>query len=171
VYLLQLGLDPAPTWTAKLKGLVSHGFKLQPYLFQNELDLAECPRITHLVQWRAYRPAAPTNLRVFDDGAHPFYESGQNIIVKVNQTSELRFGDNFIDLLPTRATDTVIQILDLDGVVKHENGFRGTAGPFTISNALLQAVLGGETDFKLRAFFYRGGLRSLDFDEITVRKA
>ena len=171
VYVLQLGLDPAPTWTAKLKGLANHGFKLQPYLFQNELDLAECPKFTHLVQWRAYRPAAPTNLRVFDDGAHPFYTTGQNIVVKVSPTSELRFGDNFIDLLPTRATDTVIQVLDLGGVLKHEIGFRGTTGPFTISNALLQAVLEGETDFRLRAFFYRGGLRSLDFDEITVRKA
>jgi hypothetical protein len=69
------------------------------------------------------------------------------------------------------ATDTVIQILDLGGLLKHEIGFRGTTGPFTISNALLLAVLGGETDFKLRAFFYRGGLRSLDYDEITVRKA
>jgi hypothetical protein len=65
----------------------------------------------------------------------------------------------------------VIQIPDLSGTLKREIGFRGTTGPFTISNALLQAALGGETDFKLRALLYRGGLRSLDFDEITVRKA
>jgi hypothetical protein len=46
-------------------------------------------------------------------------------------------------------------------VLKREIGFRGTTGPLTITNALLQAVLGGETDFKLRAYFYRGGLAAL----------
>jgi hypothetical protein len=32
------------------------------------------------------------------------------------------------------------------------------------------ALLGAETDFKLRAFYSLAGLRSLNFDEITVRK-
>jgi hypothetical protein len=32
------------------------------------------------------------------------------------------------------------------------------------------ALLGSETNFKLRAFYSLAGLRSLDFDEITVRK-
>jgi hypothetical protein len=32
------------------------------------------------------------------------------------------------------------------------------------------AALGSETDFKLRAWFVRSGLRSLNHDEVTVRK-
>jgi hypothetical protein len=37
-------------------------------------------------------------------------------------------------------------------------------------NADLVTHLGGETDFSLRAYSERGGFRSLDYDEITVRK-
>jgi hypothetical protein len=40
----------------------------------------------------------------------------------------------------------------------------------TIANAQLVALLGTETDFKLRAYFSLVGLRSLNFDEIIVRK-
>ena len=43
-------------------------------------------------------------------------------------------------------------------------------GPRTITNAQLVAALGSETDFKLRAYFVRSGYRSLNYDELTVRK-
>jgi len=46
--------------------------------------------------------------------------------------------------------------------------FAGNTGPVTIPNAQLVALLGAETDFKLRAFYSLAGLRSLSFDEITV---
>ena len=48
--------------------------------------------------------------------------------------------------------------------------FSGLTGPKTITNAQLVAALGSETDFKLRAYFVRSGYRSLNYDEVTVRK-
>jgi hypothetical protein len=55
-------------------------------------------------------------------------------------------------------------------VLKGTFEFSGGNGPRTITNAQLIAALGGETDFKLRAWFVRSGLRSLNHDEVTVRK-
>jgi len=51
-----------------------------------------------------------------------------------------------------------------------QQGKAGGAGPKTITNAQLVAALGSETDFKLRAYFVRSGYRSLNYDEVTVRK-
>ena len=56
-------------------------------------------------------------------------------------------------------------------MLKGEIAFTGNTGPATMPNAQLVALLGAETDFKLRAVYSLGGLRSLSFDEITVRKS
>lgn len=119
---------------------------------------------------RAQRPAAPTNLRVFEDGAHPTYTTGQAITVNWTPTSELRFGFNATQNLDCRADGVILQVLTTAGVLKGELAFAGNTGPGTITNAQLVAFLGGETDFKLRAFYSLAGLRSLNYDEITVRK-
>jgi hypothetical protein len=168
-YVLQLGLEPPALWTADLpEGLTR--FKEQPYLMAHELDLATCPAIEVNIQRRAQRPAAPTNLRVFEDGAHPTYTSGQDIPVNWTPTSELRFGFNVVQNLDCRADATVLQVLTMAGVLKGELAFAGNTGPVTIPNAQLVALLDTETDFKCRAFYSLAGLRSLNFDEITVRK-
>jgi len=73
--------------------------------------------------------------------------------------------------LDCRADATVLQVLTTAGVLKGEVALAGNAGPVTIPNAQLVALLGAETDFTLRAFYSLAGLRSLNFDEITVRKA
>ena len=62
------------------------------------------------------------------------------------------------------------QVLTTGGTLKGEVAFAGNTGPVTIPNAELVAPLGAETDFKLRAFYSWAGLRSLNFDEITVLK-
>lgn len=72
--------------------------------------------------------------------------------------------------LECRADATVVQVLTTGGALKGEIAFAGNAGPVTITNAQLVALLGSETDFKLRAYYSLAGLRSLNFDEITVRK-
>ncbi len=123
------------------------------------------------IQKRAQRTAAPTNLRVFEDGAHPTYTTGQDIIVNWTPTSELRFGFNVTQNLECRADATVLQVLTIAGVLKGEIAFAGNTGPTTIPNTQLVALLGTETDFKLRAFYSLAGLGSLNYDEITVRKA
>ena len=64
----------------------------------------------------------------------------------------------------------MLQVLTTGGTLKGELAFAGNAGPVTIANAQLVALLGAETDFKLRACYSLAGLRSLNFDEITVRK-
>ena len=84
------------------------------------------------------------------------------------QTSELRFGFNVAQDLPCRADATVLQVLTMAEVLKGELAFAGNTGPVTITNAQLVALLGSETDFKLRAVYSLAGLRSLIFDEITV---
>jgi hypothetical protein len=168
-YVLQLGLEKPVTWTADLpEGTAT--FKEQPYLLAQELDLATCPEIAVTIQKRAQRPAAPTNLRVFEDGAHPTYTTGQDIAVNWTPTSELRFGFNVTQNLECRADATVLQVLTTAGTLKGEIAFAGNTGPVTIPNAQLVALLGAETDFKLRAYYSLAGLRSLNFDEITVRK-
>ena len=55
-------------------------------------------------------------------------------------------------------------------MLKGEIAFTGNTSPATIPNAQLVALLGSATDFKLRAYYSLAGLRSLNFDEITVRK-
>lgn len=168
-YVLQLGLEPAVTWTADLPEGTAV-FKEQPYLLAQELDLATCPEIAVTIQKRAQRPAGPTNLRVLEDGAHPTYTAGQDIPVSWTPTSELRFGFNVTQNLDCRADGVVLQVLTTGGVLKGELAFAGNTGPVTIPNAQLVALLGTETDFKLRAFYSLAGLRSLNYDEITVRK-
>jgi hypothetical protein len=168
-YVLQLGLEKPVTWTADLpEGTAT--FKEQPYLLAQELDLATCPAIAVTIQKRAQRPAAPTNLRVFEDGAHPTYSTGQDILVNWTPTNELRFGFNVTQNLECRADATVLQVLTTGGTLKGEIAFAGNTGPVTITNTQLVALLGAEPDFKLRAFYSLAGLRSLNFDEITVRK-
>ncbi|MBX3744126.1 MAG: hypothetical protein KF833_02350 [Verrucomicrobiae bacterium] len=168
-YVLQLGIEPPALWTADLTEGTAR-FKEQPYLLAHELDLATCPAIEVNIQRRAQRPAAPTNLRVFEDGAHPTYTTGQAIAVNWTPTSELRFGFNVVQNLECRADATVLQVLTTAGLLMGEIAFAGNAGPVTITNAQLVALLGSETDFKLRAYYSLAGLRSLNFDEITVRK-
>jgi len=168
-YVLQLGLEKPVTWTAELlEGTAT--FKEQPYLLAQELDLATCPEIAVTIQKRPQRPAAPTNLRVFEDGAHPTYTSGQDIVANWTQTSELRYGLNVAQNLECRADGDVLQVLTTGGTLKGELAFACNTGPVTITNAQLVALLGSETDFKLRAFYSLAGLRSLTFDEITVLK-
>jgi hypothetical protein len=168
-YVLQLGIDPSALWTADLPEGMAR-FKEQPYLLAHELDLASCPAIEVNIQKRAQRPAAPSNLRVFEDGAHPTYTNAQDIVINWTPTSELRFGFNVTQNLECRADATILQVLTTGGVLKGELAFAGNAGPVTILNAQLVALLGTETDFKCRAFYSLAGLRSLNFDEITVRK-
>lgn len=107
---------------------------------------------------------------MFEDGAHPTYTTGHDITVNWTPTSELRFGFNVAQNLECRADGTVLQVLTAGGTLKGEIAFSGNAGPVTIPNAQLVALLGAETDFALRAVYSLAGLRSLNFDEITVRK-
>jgi len=72
--------------------------------------------------------------------------------------------------LECRAGATVLQVLTTGGTLKGEIAFVGNTGPITITNVQLVALLGAETDFKLRAYYSLAGLRSLNFDEITVLK-
>ncbi len=85
---------------------------------------------------------------MFEDGAHPTYTTGQDITVNWTPTSELRFGFNLAQNLECRAEATILQVLTTAGVLKGEIASAGNAGPMTIPNAQLVALLGSETDFK-----------------------
>ena len=64
---------------------------------------------------------------------------------------------------------TVVELLTVGGVLKQTFAFAPT-GPQTITNAQITAALGAETDFVLRAWFESAGRRSIESDQITVRK-
>ena len=73
-------------------------------------------------------------------------------------------------VLATDIHKTALEVLTLADELKGTFEFTGANGPKTITNAQLVAALGSETDFKLRAWFVRSGYRSLNYDEVTVRK-
>ena len=63
----------------------------------------------------------------------------------------------------------MVELLTTGGVLKEMFGF-SASGPQTITNAQTVAALGAETDFVLRAWFEAAGRRSIESDQITVRK-
>jgi hypothetical protein len=65
---------------------------------------------------------------------------------------------------------TALEVLTTRDALQGTFEFPGGNGPRTITNTQLVAALGSETDFKLRAYFVRSGYRSLNHDEVTVRK-
>jgi len=152
-------------------GMTSATFKVQPYLMHNELDLGSCPEVTESIQRRAYCPLPPLNLRVNGDGYAPTYAAGEDITVDWDAVSGLRaITPASQDLLPD-PDRTVIAVHDASVVYKGEVSEASSTGPLTISNADLVAILGAETDFILRGYSERGGFRSLDYDQISVKKA
>jgi hypothetical protein len=145
-------------------------FKLQPFLLQSEFDLALVDPLTITLQRRAYLPLAPLNLRVFSDGHNPTYETGSDIVVDWDQSASRSSADPVTKVLSPDIDKTVLEILTTGNVLVGTFEFSGGSGPWTLTNAQLVAALGSETDFKLRAWFVRSGLGSLNHDEVTVRK-
>jgi hypothetical protein len=145
-------------------------FKLQPFLLQSEFDLALVDPISITLQKRAYRPLAPLNLRVAGDGYNPTYATGADIVADWDKAANRSSEDPVTKVLSPDIDKTVLEVLTTGDVLKGTFEFSGGSGPRTITNAQLVAALGSETDFKLRAWFVRSGLRSLNYDEVTVRK-
>jgi len=145
-------------------------FKLQPYLLQSEYDLAEVVPATITLQKRAYRPLAPLNLRVANDGCRPTYSAGGDIVADWDLAAPRPSDEPVTSVLAPVIDKTVLEVLTTGDVLKGTFEFLGGTGPKTITNAQLVAALGGETDFKLRAWLVRSGYRSLNYDEVTVRK-
>jgi len=145
-------------------------FKLQPFLLQSEFDLAQVDAVTITLQKRAYRPLAPLNLRVAGDGYNPTYDTGADFVANWDKAAKSSSEDPVTKVLTPDIDQTVLEVLTTGGVLKGTFEFSGGTGPKTITNAQLVAALGSETDFKLRAYFVRSGYRSLNHDEVTVRK-
>jgi hypothetical protein len=145
-------------------------FKLQPFLLQSEFDLAEVDATSITLQKRAFRPLAPLNLRVAGDGYNPTYVTGGDIVADWDKSWHRSSEDTVTKVLSTDIDKTALEVLTTGDVLKGTFEFSGGTGPKTITNAQLVAALGSETDFKLRAYFVRSGYRSLNYDEVTVRK-
>jgi hypothetical protein len=73
-------------------------------------------------------------------------------------------------VLTSDIDQTVLEVLTMEGLLKGTSVFSGGNGPRTLTNAQFVAALGSGTDFKLRVWFVRSGLRSLNHDEVIVRK-
>jgi hypothetical protein len=144
-------------------------FKLQPFLLQSEYDLALVDPLSIALENRAYRPLAPLNLRVGGDGYNPTYGAGADIVADWD-VSWYRSSETPVTKgVGTDIDQTVLEVLTTGDVLKGTFEFSGGSRR-TITNAQLVGALGSETDFKLRAWFVRSGLRSRNYDEVTVRK-
>ena len=96
--------------------------------------------------------------------------SHYNLVADWDRTWHRSSEDPVTKVLNDDIDRTALEVLTAGDVLKGTFEFSGGSGPRTITNALLVAALGGETDFKLRAWFVRSGYRNLNFDEVTVRK-
>ncbi|MGA1237748.1 MAG: hypothetical protein ACO34E_12885, partial [Limisphaerales bacterium] len=145
-------------------------FKLQPFFLQSELDLADVDPVSITLGKRAYRPLAPLNLRVGGDGVNPTYGTGDDIVADWDKAANRSSEDPVTKVISPDIDRTALEVLTTEDVLKGTFEFSGGSGPRTITNAQLVEALGSETDFKLRAWFVRSGYRSLNSDQVTVRK-
>ena len=99
------------------------------------------------------------------------YTAGEDVIVDWDAVSGLRAVTPATQNLASDPDRTVFAIHDAAGIYKGEVTTASATGPLTITNADLVALLGAETDFILRGYSERGGFRSLDYDQISVKKA
>jgi hypothetical protein len=145
-------------------------FKLQPYLLQTEFDLADVDPLPLTLQKRAFLPLPPSNLRVAGDGYNPTYGTGGDIVADWDVSWYRSSEEPVTKTLVPDIDQTVLEVWTMGEVLAGTFTFSGASGPKTITNAQLVTELGSETDFKLRAWFVRGGYRSINYDEVTVRK-
>jgi hypothetical protein len=143
--------------------------KLQPFTLQHERDLASITPLPFTLAYRARRPLYPLNLRVNGDGRTPTYAAGAGVSVNWDRSDPRRNAEGPTETLTPAISRTVVELLTVGGVLKETFAFPA-AGPQTITNAQIVAALGAETDFVLRAWFESAGRRSLESDQITVRK-
>lgn len=148
----------------------SKTFKLQPFLLQSEFDLAEVDPVSITLAKRAFLPLPPLNLRVAGDGYNPTYGTGGDIVADWDLSWYRSSEDPVTKVLAPEIDQTVLEVWTMTDALAGTFEFTGGTGPKTITNAQLVAALGSETDFKLRADFVRSGYRSINYDEVTVRK-
>ena len=127
--------------------------------------------MTENIQRRAYFPPPPLNLRVNGDGYAPTYAAGEDVTVDWDAVSGLRALTPATQDLAPESDLTVIAIHGASGIYKGEVSIASATGPMTITNTDLVATLGAETDFILRGYSEHGGFRSLDYDQISAKKA
>ncbi len=131
-------------------------YKLQPYILQHELDLAEAIEIPVTIQKRARRPLYPLNLRANGDGWNPTYAAGQGITVWYDGSDPRRSAQGPTATLIPDIEVVTVEMLTMAGELRAAFQYT-TYGAKTISNAQIIAALGAETDFVLRAWFEGGG--------------
>ena len=104
------------------------------------------------------------------DGYNPTCGAGADIVADWDQSWYRSSEDPVTKALAPEIDQTVLEVWTVANVLAGTFEFAGGAGSRTITNAQLVAGLGSETDFKLRAWFVRSGYRSLNYDEVTVKK-
>lgn len=146
-------------------------YKFQPQLGQAEVALANLTAEEHVENGRALRPLAVRNLRVNGDGEHPTWTSGNDITVSWSNTSRARsvFGLAFAEAPETDLTGVELELRSYDGVTHIDTT---TVSPTGEQTTLTSAYLVSKVNdhFSLRAYGVRHGFKSLDYDEVFVRK-
>ena len=147
----------------------STNYKLQPLTLQHQRDLASITPIPFTLAYRARRPLYPLNLLVNGDGWTPTYGSGERVTLHWDRSDPRRNAERPTESLTPAISRTVVELLTVGGVLKQTFTFAPT-WPQTITNTQIVAALGSETDFVLLAWFESTGRRSIESDQITVRK-
>ena len=96
--------------------------------------------------------------------------TGGDIVADWEKAANRSSEDPVTKVLSPDIDKTVLEVLTTGDVLQGTFEFSRGSGPKTITNAQLVATLGSETDFQLRAWFVRSGLRSLSYDQVIVRK-
>lgn len=146
-------------------------YKFQTHFGNAETDLAETGAITHTENARSLLALAPANLRANGDGSHPVWTTGSPVTVEWNNTSRQRtlFGLPLNEAPATDLESLSIEVRSYDGVTLYDTLSVSPTGESTsLTNAYLVSTV--NADFSLRAYGVRSGRRSLEYDEITVRK-
>jgi hypothetical protein len=97
------------------------------------------------------------------------YGTGMGVSVNWDPSDPRRNAEGPTETLTPAISRTVVELLTVGGVLKQTFAFSAT-GPQTITNAQIIAALGAESDVVLRAWFESAGRRSLESDQVTVRK-
>lgn len=110
-------------------------------------------------------PPPPENLLV-NGSSNPSYTSGADLIVTFDLTNDIETLPDPSGELEMRDTQgTIFDTLQISILNSTDGSFT-----YTITNATLQSIYGGQPSLVIRAFAVRSGVRSQLYQEITVTR-
>lgn len=146
-------------------------YKFQTHFGVAELSLADVDPVAHTENARSLLPLPPKNLRANGDGEHPTWTSGNDVVVAWSNSSRARsvFGLPLNESPATDLSGISLELRSYDGATLYDTTEVSPTGEqTTLTSAYL--VTNVNADFMVRSYGLRNGLKSLNYDQIQVRK-